>query len=110
MVRIARTGNGEGESENRTPTRIVVNRDLAPVLAHNPLANGQTQPGAVGLAEGDKGLEDVGQHLRRNPGPVVRHIGIHHVPIGPETHPDSPVGAIGQGVERVLQQVGEDPE
>ena len=80
--------------------------DAAAVRFHDPLGDGEAEPGAQagGLPGLPVGVEDLGQVLGGDAGPGVRHRH-HHLPlvVPPRGHGDVP--ALAGELERVADQV-----
>jgi len=89
--------------------RDIAGGHAAAVLSDDAVADGETEAGAVGLAEGDEGLEDMGQDLGRDAGPGIGDLGHDFLIIERKTDLQAWIGTVGEGIEGVLEKVVEDP-
>ena len=107
---------GQGTEETAAPASQRFNPDLAPHLFHQLTADGQPKPGPLGsglarLLPLLEGLEQPGQQLGTDPGPLVIHPAQNPLPLspGPEHHlsPLAELDGVGeQVVQHLLHAVG----
>src|SRR5258705_13212958 len=82
--------------------------EAAPVLAGDPPADREPEAGSVpGRLAGVEGLEDAGERLRGDSGPVVAALDLHAVALPAAGNPDGPAPSF-ERFDRVLEQVEED--
>src|SRR5882762_10374382 len=84
-TRVSATDRGEAEGEGAAGARRRLHVNLAAVLLHDPLHEGEAEPAAVEF-RGEEGLEDVTEVLARDALTGVAHV--HHGPVA--HHPCRP--------------------
>ena len=84
-----------------------LNLDDAPMLSHHPHAGVEPQAGSFTDAFGrEKRIEDVGEHVSRNPGTVVLNFDHNFAPALPGS--DTQFPAVRHGLDRVDDQIRPD--
>src|SRR5438477_133874 len=86
-TRVSATDRGEAEGEGAAGARRRLHVNLAAVLLHDPLHEGEAEPAAVEF-RGEEGLEDVTEVLARDALTGVAHAHLEPIAHHPCRHPD----------------------
>lgn len=89
--------------------RDIAGGHASAVFGNDEVADGEAEAAAVGFAEGDEGLEDMGQDLWRDARAGIDDLGHDLFVIEGEADLEAWIGALGEGVEGILEEVVEDP-
>src|SRR2546425_6459919 len=82
-TRVSATDRGEAEGEDAAGARRRLHVDLAAVVLHDPVNEGEAEPAAVGF-RGEEGLEDVTEVVERDALAGVGHP--HLEPVAHHAH------------------------
>src|SRR6267378_7493694 len=99
-TRVSATDRGKAEGEDAAGARRRLHVNLAAVLLHDPLHEGEAEPAAVEF-RGEEGLEDVTEILARDALTGVAHAHLEPVAHHPRRHPELAAVRHGfDGIER----------
>src|SRR5438477_7412463 len=104
-TRVSATDRGEAEGEDAAGARRRLHLDLAAVLLHDPVNEGEAEPAAVEL-RGEEGLEHVTEVLARDALAGVAHAHLEPIAHHPCRHPD--LAAVRHSFDGLEAQVPHD--